>query len=57
MKRYAQRLLFAVFCCFLLLAHAGAQGSRIEIAAVTPEDHDLQAISSEQDAAKKLVMY
>jgi len=57
MKRYAQPLLFAVFCCFLLLAHAGAQGNKIEIAAGTPEDHDLQAITNEQDAAKKLAMY
>ncbi len=54
MKRYAQPLLFAVFCCFLLLAHAGAQGNKIEIAAGTPEDHDLQAITNEQDAAKKI---
>ncbi len=57
MKTYAQPLLFAVFCCFLLLGRAGAQGNKIEIAAGTPEDHDLQAITNEQDAAKKLAMY
>jgi tetratricopeptide (TPR) repeat protein len=57
MKRYAQSLLIAVFCCLLLLAHAGAQGNKIEIPAGTPEDHDLQAITNEQDAAKKLAMY
>ena len=58
MKRYAQPLPFAVFCCFLLLAgRAHTQGNKIEIAAGTPEDHDLQAITNEQDAAKKLAMY
>jgi tetratricopeptide (TPR) repeat protein len=59
MKRYAGLLvLVAVSFCFLFFApRAGAQGSKIEIAAGTPEDHDLQAISNEQDAAKKLAMY
>jgi tetratricopeptide (TPR) repeat protein len=58
MKRYAGSLmLVAVSFCFLFLAAlAGAQG-KIEIAAGTPEDHDLQVISNEPDAAKKLVMY
>jgi tetratricopeptide (TPR) repeat protein len=59
MKRYAGSLvLVAVSFCFLFLAaHVSAQGGKIEIAAGTPEDHDLQAISNEQDAAKKLAMY
>jgi tetratricopeptide (TPR) repeat protein len=34
-----------------------AQMDKIVIPAGTPEDHDLQAISSETDAAKKLAMY
>lgn len=60
MKRYAGSLvLVAVSLCFLFLtAPAGAQGNnKIEIAAGTPEDHDLQAITNEPDAAKKLVLY
>jgi len=58
MKRYAESLLIAVFCCFPLIAvRANAQGSRIEIPAGTPEDRDLQSISSEPDAGKKLAMY
>lgn len=59
MKRYAGSLvLVAVFLCFLFLtAPAGAQGNKIEIAAGTPEDQDLQAITNEADAAKKLAMY
>jgi len=59
MKRYAGLLVLVAVCfCFLFFApRAGAQGSKIEIAAGTPEDHDLQAISNEQDAAKKLAMY
>ncbi len=58
MKRYAELLvLVAVSFSFLFLtAPASAQG-RIEIAAGTPEDQDLQAIANEQDAAKKLAMY
>jgi tetratricopeptide (TPR) repeat protein len=59
MKRYAGLLvLLAVFLSLLFLApQSGAQSDKILIPAGTPEDHDLQAISSEQDAAKKLVMY
>ncbi len=38
-------------------ARGSAQMDKIVIPAGTPEDHDLQAISSEQDAAKKLAMY
>src|ERR1700685_1504997 len=36
---------------------SGAQVDHIVIAAGTPEDHDLQAITGEQDATKKLAMY
>ena len=59
MKCYAGSLvLVAVSCCFLLVTTpAGAQGNRIEIAAGTPEDHELQAITNEPDSAKKLAMY
>jgi tetratricopeptide (TPR) repeat protein len=61
MKRHA-RLLHLV-SCFLSLAslflsgQASAQTDKIVIPAGTPEDHDLQAISNEPDAAKKLTMY
>ncbi len=59
MKRYAGSLvLVAVSFCFLFLAaRVSAQMDKIVIPAGTPEDHDLQEISNEQDAAKKLVMY
>src|SRR5271154_659152 len=58
MKRYAGSLVVVLtFCFFLLLPRADAQADRIVIPAGTPEDHDLQAISAEQDAAKKLAMY
>src|SRR5580700_3519923 len=57
MKRYAGSLVIvaAFFCCLSVQAHA--QGDKIVIPAGTPEDHDLQAISNEQDAAKKLTLY
>jgi tetratricopeptide (TPR) repeat protein len=64
MKRCEGSLvLFVVFlsCCFagtlMIVPRAGAQTDKILIPAGTPEDHDLQAISNEQDAAKKLAMY
>src|ERR1700723_1178589 len=58
MKRYAGSLVVVVtFCFLLLLPRADAQADRIVIPAGTPEDHDLQAITNEQDAAKKLTMY
>ena len=59
MRRYAGSLVLAAisFCFLFLTAHAGAQTDKIVIPAGTPEDHDLQAISNEQDAAKKLAMY
>jgi tetratricopeptide (TPR) repeat protein len=40
-----------------LAALAAAQTDQILIPAGTPEDHDLQSISNEPDAAKKLTMY
>jgi len=58
MKRYAGWLWLVAFFCFLLIAaRVSAQGNKIEIAAGTPEDHDLQLITNEQDAAKRLTMY
>lgn len=58
MKRYAVRVLLAVsFYCLFVAAKSGAQGNKIAIAAGTPEDHDLQTISNEQDPAKRLAMY
>jgi len=57
MKRYTQLLVVVSFLFLFLAGRAGAQMNRIEIPAGTPEDHDLQAITSEQDAAKKLAMY
>src|SRR5271168_1543707 len=58
MKRYAGSLVLVAVCCFLFLtAPAGAQSNKIEIAAGTPEDQALQAITNEPDAAKKLAMY
>ena len=61
MKRHA-RLLHLV-SCFIFLAslflsgQASAQTDKIVIPAGTPEDRDLQAISNEPDATKKLAMY
>jgi len=60
MKRYAGSLVTVVVSCFIFVIinpSAGAQMDRIVIPAGTPEDHDLQGISNEQDAAKKLAMY
>jgi tetratricopeptide (TPR) repeat protein len=58
MKRYAGSLVVVVvFCFFFNIPRTGAQMDKIVIPAGTPEDHDLQAISNEQDAAKKLAMY
>jgi tetratricopeptide (TPR) repeat protein len=58
MKRYAGLLVLVVaFCFFFSVPRANAQTDKIVIPAGTPEDHDLQAISNEQDAAKKLAMY
>jgi len=63
MKRYALSLALVIvfldilFLLLLFLAQAGAQTDKILIPAGTPEDHDLQAVSNEPDAAKKLAMY
>src|ERR1700688_4047072 len=58
MKCYAASLVMAVIClCSLFIAQASAQVDKIVIPAGTPEDHDLQTISNEQDASKKLAMY
>jgi len=58
MKRYTGSLATLVCFCFLsLAARVSAQIDKIVIPAGTPEDHDLQAISNEQDSAKKLAMY
>src|SRR5580704_16231877 len=59
MKRNSGLLVVVVvsFCFLLSAARASAQGDRIVIPAGSPEDHDLQAISNEQDTAKKLAMY
>jgi tetratricopeptide (TPR) repeat protein len=64
MKGCARSLVLAIVsmsCCFiqtlLITVPANAQADKIVIPAGTPEDHDLQEISNEQDAAKKLAMY
>lgn len=58
MKRHFSLLAaVALLCLFVLPEPIGAQTDKIIIPAGTPADHDLQAISSEQDAAKKLAMY
>lgn len=58
MKRHTGSLaILACFCFLFLAARVKAQTDKIVIPAGTPEDHDLQAISSEQDSAKKLAMY
>jgi tetratricopeptide (TPR) repeat protein len=51
------RLLAAVAFLLFVSALCVAQIDKIIIPAGTPEDRDLQTISSEQDAAKKLAMY
>jgi tetratricopeptide (TPR) repeat protein len=58
MNGYARFLIvLLIFCSPFLATPANAQADRISIPAGTPEDHDLQAISNEPDAAKKLSMY
>jgi tetratricopeptide (TPR) repeat protein len=58
MKRCAGSLVLFVFVgSLLMVTRADAQIDRISIPAGTPEDHDLNAISNEQDSAKKLAMY
>ena len=58
MGRCRASLLLSVVSSFLFtISQASAQGDRIVIAAGTDEDHALQAITTEQDAQKKLAMY
>ena len=58
MRRYSRWLVWAVvFWGLLAKLPSRAQVDHIVIAAGTPEDHDLQAITSEQDSTKKLAMY
>jgi len=57
MRRWMGVVCGVFFCLVLLNSRASAQVDRIVIAAGTDEDHDLQAISAEQDSAKKLAMY
>ncbi len=57
MKRRIGWLLAVLFTLSLLGSQAQAQVDRIVIAAGTDEDHALQAITNEQDNAKKLTMY
>jgi hypothetical protein len=57
MKRHAGPFLVAALFSSSFILHAVAQLDRIVIPAGTDEDKDLQAISSEQDAQKKLTMY
>jgi tetratricopeptide (TPR) repeat protein len=58
MKRYAGSLVVVLTFCFsFLVPRANAQADKIVIPAGTPEDHDLQVVTNEQDAAKKLAMY
>ena len=57
MKRRIGWLLAVLFTLSLLGSRAQAQVDRIVIAAGTDEDHALQAITNEQDNAKKLTMY
>jgi len=56
-RRIGSLLLAGVFLSLVLVIQAAAQTDRILIPAGTPEDHELQAISNEPDAAKKLAMY
>jgi len=59
MKRLAGSLVLVAASSYLLFLAlpARAQMDKIVISAGTPEDHDLQAISNEPDAAKKLALY
>src|SRR5690348_4605666 len=57
MKRCIGPLLAIFAVIAFSIPQAGAQVERIVIAAGTDEDHDLQTINNEQDAAKRLAMY
>lgn len=58
MKRHARLLAIAAVSVLLFSPKsASAQIDKLVIPAGTPEDHDLQAISAEGDASKKLALY
>jgi tetratricopeptide (TPR) repeat protein len=57
MRRSTGFLLAVVFYFVISISGALAQVDHLSIGAGTDEDHALQAISNEQDAAKKLSMY
>lgn len=58
MQRWMKaNFLILLFSCAALISQAHAQIDHIVIAAGTDEDHALQAITNEQDAQKKIVMY
>lgn len=58
MKHYAVSLLLVTSCLLpFSIPRALAQADHIQIAAGTPEDHDLQAITAEQDNTKKIALY
>ena len=58
MKRYAGSLALVVVSFFgLSILQVRAQVDHIVIAAGTPEDQALQAVTSEQDPQKKLALY
>jgi tetratricopeptide (TPR) repeat protein len=58
MQRWHGSLLYVVvFSLAVFIGQANSQVDHIVIAAGTDEDHALQAITSEQDAQKKLTMY
>jgi tetratricopeptide (TPR) repeat protein len=56
-KRFAWLLIVVSFCFLFVASLAEAQSDKIVIPAGTPEDHDLQTISNDPDAAKKLALY
>lgn len=57
MTRYSRWLMLPLVFAVVAKLPSSAQVDHISIPAGTPEDHDLQAITSEQDAQKKLAMY
>jgi hypothetical protein len=58
MGRCNVSLLLSLLCSAVFtISQASAQNDRIVIAAGTDEDHALQAITTEQDAQKRLAMY
>jgi tetratricopeptide (TPR) repeat protein len=57
-RHFTGSLVVVVSCCILFsVVPLTAQTDHIEIAAGTPEDHDLQAITAEPDSNKKIAMY